>query len=415
MYLTQEQEDKINEFFKVMHDTVNHATYLHEINEAYEGIQSEIEDYLISIKDTLLYFNNIATFIMDIFELYTKNAVEAYRLNPHSYNSFISLDFNTIIQDNLSINNEVIYEEDQDNLQDTIKSVSGSIIKSGVNTCSNPSYINLTPYTEEDKPIQVYFANSIGKFETSVCITIDELTEYLKTDLSNDSQLKIPTNIMTIYKATKYDDIVGKDAYATGKLIIKLPPSNNYITFGSANRLFKERNKEWYALPLFDGKRRRIGNLDEFLGPSSDHGQIKGHMIYKLYTKKEIESEVVVKESDNDYPEFLYNNTRSLYEILGKRIDNKFISIFINTLISKKTKKTFIISDFLVYPQQNGIIQFRKNGIKVTLKLRSEPNYVDILLESQSKFKFEFDGEIVKANKTFNIKNANINNKIRFL
>ena len=43
--------------------------------------------------------------------------------------------------------------------------------------------------------------------------------------------------------------------------------------------------KNWYLLPLYGNKRRRIGLQ---FGSSKNHGQIPGSKIYKAFTKEEI-------------------------------------------------------------------------------------------------------------------------------
>ena len=195
--------------------------------------------------------------------------------------------------------------------------------------CSNDNFITLDPYTKEDDPIQIYILNSQNKFEKSSCFTIEEFTEILKADKGT----KIPSNIQSIYKCKRDCEDNGKRAVATGKLVVKVPPNNIFITLGSANKMMKSNNRIWYALPLYNGKRRRIGNLDELFAASTNHGQIPGFVVYKLYTKEQIKGNKTVKESHLDFPIFIYDNIKELNQVLGGEVTITFVNGIIESLI----------------------------------------------------------------------------------
>ena len=180
--------------------------------------------------------------------------------------------------------------------------------------------------------------NKTGKFEKGECILKSEFKENMKSDIG-----EIPINLMAIYtkpyNPLKDEDyITGVTSKPTGRFIIKLPSTIPiYITLGSAIRIFKEKNNIWYALPLFGGKRKRIGNIAGSFGSSRNHGQIPGFIIYKLFTKDEIKKNIKVKETTSDYPLslYVYNNLETLFDILGANLksDEEVIINFSDRII----------------------------------------------------------------------------------
>jgi ankyrin repeat protein len=224
-----------------------------------------------------------------------------------------------------------IYEEDSDPFN-FIRS-DGSSLPEEIKTesCYNNNVYTLEPYTEEDEPIMIYSLNSKNKYTRAGCMTIDEYTGYIMSDL----ETTVPTNIMTIFSRPRDYNMTGLGGKATGKLIVKLPFDNMYVTFGSAERIVREyeTNKIWYALPLYGGKRRRVGNIAGIFGSSMNHGQIPGFVIYKLFRKDEIMKNMKVVET-NDYPIYIYNNMRPLLDIIGEdKLSNMFITNIIKNLV----------------------------------------------------------------------------------
>lgn len=175
-------------------------------------------------------------------------------------------------------------------------------------SCSNAdvSAITYLDYQDFEKLdlFNIRFLSSDGKsFQSEVqCISRQELLEWLSSDIN----VLPPTNIMSIY-TTPIDMSpssleTGFTAKPTKRYIVRLPPSNFYVTLGSVHRLLSLPDKHWFALPLFGGKRRRVGNLFGYYGSSMNHGQIPGEIIYKLYTLDDLKQNVVVNESIDDYP-----------------------------------------------------------------------------------------------------------------
>jgi len=225
------------------------------------------------------------------------------------------------------------HEEDSDNSESTRSDSESLPISTSTADCSNDNIITLEPYTREEDPIKIYTLNSkTGKFSKSICITEDELESHLRAGLDT----KYPDMLMTIYTTPPDRNASGHGGNATGKFVVKLPPFNMFFTLGSVARIIKSRTRTWYALPLYGGKRRRIGNLDESFASSSHHGQIPGFVIYKVFTREEIESNVDVKETADDYPTiFLYNNSKILYDIIGEEISVSFVNRTIGELLRK--------------------------------------------------------------------------------
>jgi hypothetical protein len=140
---------------------------------------------------------------------------------------------------------------------------------------------------------------------------------------------------MSIYTSPPDRNVTGRGATATGKLVVKLPPNNIYFTLGSVERILSTKKlRKWYGMPLYNGKRRRIGNLDEAFIASSNHGQVPGFVIYKLFTEDEIRGGVEVKETASDYPTvFAFQGAKELYQIIGGEVSIPFVNSVINGLI----------------------------------------------------------------------------------
>lgn len=187
-------------------------------------------------------------------------------------------------------------------------------------SCKNK--ISLSPFDKEEYNIiiSIKLMNSNNKFTKGTCFTKDDIVSSLSSDI-NDIY---PTSIMSIYttpnKSLDESQFTsGLTGKATGRIVIKLPIIDIFVTLNSANRILKEPGNMWYALELFGGKRRRIGNIKTHYGSSLNHGQIKGFKVYKLFTKNEIQNGITCTETRSDYPLalFLHDKMESLENILG--------------------------------------------------------------------------------------------------
>ena len=239
---------------------------------------------------------------------------------------------------NIDSNIESKYDEDSD-VYTNVSSESDSIIDDKselLSKCLNESPVTLTNYDETDLNdiFVIYVSNQQGKFIKGSCLRRDEMKNILKSDLNN-----IPTYIMSIYKtpsSKRPDDLLtGLTGRPTGKIIVRIPTNQIYVTFGSLKRVLSTPNKEWYALPLYGGKSRRVGNLGGIYGASMNHGQVPGFQIYKLFTKRDIENNIISEETSDDFPHvYQYDTMKSLFELLGDTHVNTFINNILNELIN---------------------------------------------------------------------------------
>lgn len=163
--------------------------------------------------------------------------------------------------------------------------------------CGNESLVMGEEYDEESNDtVKLYImsSNNTRFAENAMCVSKDEMRQYLSTDIGN-----IPSNIMSLWIGGEVNGVGGKPSY---KMVVKVPPNNVYVTLGTFIRIMHENHKKLYLIPLYGGKKRRIGNIQGIIGVSMNHGQIPGERIYKGYTKKELEVAVKVTETKRDYP-----------------------------------------------------------------------------------------------------------------
>lgn len=169
-------------------------------------------------------------------------------------------------------------------------------------SCSNDSPITLLPYDKDDYDdiFTIKLQDKNGKFKKGSCLTRTELSKAFLSDRGKD----YPEYIMSIYTTPQNaeDYVTGLSGKPTVRLVGKMMSNQIYVTIGSIKRIFDEPdNKVWYALPLFGGKRRRIGNILGTYGSSMNHGQVPGYIIYKLFTRKEIEQGAKGVDTLEDY------------------------------------------------------------------------------------------------------------------
>lgn len=215
-------------------------------------------------------------------------------------------------------------------------------IKNNCFNCENK--LSLGPFDKEEYSniISIKIQNSEGLYIKGTCLTKDDIKAFLTSDIND----MYPNGIMSIYNIPKKSleesqFVSGLTAKATGRIVIKLPIVDIFVTLNSASRILKETNNIWYALELFGGKRRRIGNIQTHFGSSLNHGQIKGFKVYKLFTKEEIQKGVVCTETRSDYPLslFLFDKMDTLNNILGinytaEKIIDAFKRSIINLLLN---------------------------------------------------------------------------------
>jgi hypothetical protein len=205
----------------------------------------------------------------------------------------------------------------------------------------NQNPITLEEYTLQDLPIFVHIPNSKNVFEKVLCTTRDELLQYSSAieSLNVSRKQQVVTSCLMCIQTAPLNPVY-QDDYTTGisgkptnRLLVKLPMNNMLVTLGSFERLVDSNPFEkWYAMPLYGGKRRRIGNVNGFFGMGFNHGQIPGHVVYKLYRERDFDessSGITPRETPRDYPMYL------LPEELGLRnesvvVDSGFVRRHLN-------------------------------------------------------------------------------------
>ena len=151
-------------------------------------------------------------------------------------------------------------------------------------------------------------------------------------------QPKLAMSILANWIQTDPDRPINPDGTggrAGHKLFIKVPGNNILITLKSYIKIQENTDiKEWYALPLFNKEKILVGNLHSVttvVGVS--HGQGDGSIIYKLYTKEEIDSlrDGTVLEDDDEYNSLLVKRPRDIWNT--PLINNTNVNIYIRKSI----------------------------------------------------------------------------------
>ncbi len=224
-------------------------------------------------------------------------------------------DFSILNYDSDKLSDYEKFEEDiysYESYESDIESVSSDYDYTNINNCTNDNSLTLEKYTNDDEPFMIYTLNSQMKFEKALCTSMDEWSSYIQSDLNNlensDEIDRIPMNIMCLSQPPDDGDASGVGSIPTRDIVIKTP-NQLFITLGSAIRIKTEYNinKLWYALPMFNGKRRRVSNIKGIIGSSMNHGQIPGFKIFKLYRRDELYSTVQVSDK-GDFPRFTDND-----------------------------------------------------------------------------------------------------------
>jgi hypothetical protein len=204
------------------------------------------------------------------------------------------------------------------------------------------SFITLENYTEKEyNQMLSFYLNS----DKPSCITKEELLETIISDLEryirdpNDPE-NIPQNIMCISTPpenpkTPSHYITGFTSKPTSKIFVKIPYKFNdsmsfYVTLGSFLNAITLPPQEWFAVPLFGGKRRRLSNLGGFYGESMNHGQIPGFKLYKLFKRNEIG--VKATEDISDYPLLFYQSDSNLVSFDTQKENLSLVKMVYHTI-----------------------------------------------------------------------------------
>ena len=148
--------------------------------------------------------------------------------------------------------------------------------------------------------------------------------------------------------------------------------------------LFIEQNiHTFYAIPLFEGKRRRIGNLAGFIGSSMNHGQIPGYLVYQLCTKEEL----IITPLVLFYKEFVYNYIEQNHITL-RTFTRNILSNILNEILPEilPTQESIqeSINDVMYTPTQESIdddVMYQNAIITLTELVNQRQNAVRSLDE----------------------------------
>ena len=137
------------------------------------------------------------------------------------------------------------------------------------------------------------------KYEIHRCMMIKDIKEHLTAGKNTID----PSIIMTL-------DV-------SGKVVVSLPETDMFFTYGSVERLLRDKtNTSWVAMPITDS------NCED-------------PVVYKLYTQREIDKNIQVKETKSDYPFFLYDNIKDSFDNVTKEFVNQLLN---NQLINNLLK-----------------------------------------------------------------------------
>jgi hypothetical protein len=247
------------------------------------------------------------------------------------------------------VDSSVEFEED---LPDKNVSLQNTTIDDPIITTSdNKSWINsncsddsnsvmFNNYREdyEDNELDSIFTIKLlqpnNNFIKSQCFLKSDIIESLKSDLNSLKNNEPPTFINSIWNSYSEPSITS--GYITSKVVVRITASGGstiFITLKSAKKLLSSNEKNFYALPLFNNKRRRVGNLfNNNLLIGANHGQIPGFKIYKLYDRKSIvnminNQNILIKLDDD---EFKNKNGNYIFDVNAIDIVNNKLVMNVN-------------------------------------------------------------------------------------
>lgn len=241
-----------------------------------------------------------------------------------------------------------------------------------------------------------------NKFKKGFCELKTNIIEQLKSDRQSTDKknFRFPSNIKCIWKNqrarqyTERDLLTGICCAPTNELLFKLS-DNMIITMQSLIDLLSSSNQVWYAVPMFGGKRKRVGNVYGFKTvPGSDHGQIPGFIIYKLFTKEQIKNKKTKYEENNPYAfspsdsYLIYPERFSIEDAADSEIFRIIDFLMMYYLIGKKHIK--LQKDNLPKPNKYNYIYSDENPKKFKInrinKMINDGDYLPHWLHPKKKY-----------------------------
>jgi hypothetical protein len=204
--------------------------------------------------------------------------------------------------------------EDEYITNNTDESCEGEWMKRNCMSCKSAITLEAFENIEDVISFKLYNEET-KKFGKGQCMDKNEI----KNMLSNGE-----SNIFSIWRG---GDNSGRGGKPTKRIVVKLYTGGStiFITLQSAYKIFHSEDNTFYAISLYGGKRRRVGNLYGRIGVSENHGQVPGFQIYRLYTRSEIEEKAEIKE---DFSlDFLV--TGKMEELISMFMDTTIIRAFL--------------------------------------------------------------------------------------
>jgi hypothetical protein len=221
-----------------------------------------------------------------------------------------------------------------------------------INNCKQcKSLITLDEFVDDDyedlisiKILDKTDNENTYKMSKGNCLSKTELTQMLESERNSSSY----QYIYCIWKNTSNTyDISGSKSEPTNILLFKLVLHDRtiFVTFNSLVRILKSQSKVFYAIPMYNNKNRRIGNLEDSVSESRLHGQIPGYKVYMLVnredfsilskskTKRKYEFDIEKSGDLNKYPTYLKIKHTDLLTLNQECNNRYFTTIVINELL----------------------------------------------------------------------------------
>lgn len=135
----------------------------------------------------------------------------------------------------------------------------------------------------------VVYVYTRGKFIYGYCFERVDLFRFLRRVVKDLNESEETSDVKCIWKKYKEDKdtIAGHGCRPTEKYIANGISfvSKYFMLIDYIQVLLNHPNeREFYAIPVEDGRRRRIGNIYGYYAVSGDHGQIEGTPVYELFS-----------------------------------------------------------------------------------------------------------------------------------
>lgn len=194
-------------------------------------------------------------------------------------------------------------------------------------SCSN--VVTLEAFTPEQErslaSIKLFNEDTKQFAPLGECVSVEDVKDMLRSDIGNPS----PQYVYSLYSLKPNTQHLSESELRRGmgtepsqRTVFKLVLGNAtlFVTAGSMIHLLRSKTPATlYAVPLFGGKPRRVGNvMGQLLGVGTNHGQIPGYKIYKLYSAETLvhSKSATVDEFDFDPPSFVIGKMTELYCLL---------------------------------------------------------------------------------------------------